>query len=321
MTNYKMLHSVPRDAKVFVAGHNGMVGTALVRALLKEGFTNVVTRSRAELDLTNEEAVDAFFATERPSYVYMAAAKVGGIFANDAYPADFLLDNLRIQNAVIGSAHRHKVVKLLFLGSTCIYPKLAEQPIQEESLLSGELEPTNQWYAIAKIAGIKLCQALRKQHGFDAICVMPTNLYGPHDRFDLMDSHVLAAFIRRFVEARENKAEQVTCWGTGEARREFLHVDDLASACLHLMDTYSSADIVNIGTGVDITIKELAHMIADIVGWKGQIHWDATKPDGTPRKLCDVSRLTSLGYTARIPLEKGLVSAIDWFVANKLKRK
>ena len=321
MTNYKMLHSVPRDAKVFVAGHNGMVGTALVRALLKEGFTNMVTRSRAELDLTNEEAVDAFFATERPSYVYMAAAKVGGIFANDAYPADFLLDNLRIQNAVIGSAHRHGVVKLLFLGSTCIYPKLTEQPIREESLLSGPLEPTNQWYAIAKIAGIKLCQALRKQHGFDAIAVMPTNLYGPHDSFHPTDSHVLAAFIRRFVEARENKAEHVTCWGTGGARREFLHVDDLASACLHLMDVYSSADIVNIGTGVDVTIKELAHMIADIVGWKGQIHWDATKPDGTPRKLCDVSRLTSLGYTARIPLEKGLVSAIDWFVTNELKRE
>jgi len=321
MTNYKMLHSVPRDAKVFVAGHNGMVGTALVRALLKEGFTNVVTRSRAELDLTNEEAVDAFFATERPSYVYMAAAKVGGIFANDAYPADFLLDNLRIQNAVIGSAHRHGVVKIVYLGSTCIYPKLAEQPIQEESLLSGPLEPTNQWYAIAKIAGIKLCQALRKQYGFDAICVMPTNLYGPHDRFDLMDSHVLAAFIRRFVEARENKADHVTCWGTGTAYREFLHVDDLASACIHLMDTYSSADIVNIGTGIDITIKELAHMIADIVGYHGEIKWDASKPDGTPRKLCDVTRLTNLGFKPQIELKEGLIETIEWFVANKLKRK
>jgi len=321
MTNYKMLHSVPRDAKVFVAGHNGMVGTALVRALLKEGFTNVVTRSRAELDLTNEEAVDAFFATERPSYVYMAAAKVGGIFANDAYPADFLLDNLRIQNAVIGSAHRHKVVKIVYLGSTCIYPKLAEQPIQEESLLSGPLEPTNQWYAIAKIAGIKLCQALRKQHGFDAICVMPTNLYGPHDNFHPMDSHVLAAFIRRFVEARENKADHVTCWGTGTAYREFLHVDDLASACIHLMDTYSSADIVNIGTGIDITIKELAHMIADIVGYHGEIKWDASKPDGTPRKLCDVTRLTNLGFKPQIELKEGLIETIEWFVANKLKRK
>jgi GDP-L-fucose synthase len=321
MTNYKMLHSVPRDAKVFVAGHNGMVGTALVRALLKEGFTNVVTRSRAELDLTNEEAVDAFFAAERPSYVYMAAAKVGGIFANDAYPADFLLDNLRIQNAVIGSAHRHKVVKIVYLGSTCIYPKLAEQPIQEESLLSGPLEPTNQWYAIAKIAGIKLCQALRKQHGFDAICVMPTNLYGPHDNFHPMDSHVLAAFIRRFVEARENKADHVTCWGTGTAYREFLHVDDLASACIHLMDTYSSADIVNIGTGIDITIKELAHMIADIVGYHGEIKWDASKPDGTPRKLCDVTRLTNLGFKPQIELKEGLIETIEWFVANKLKRK
>jgi GDP-L-fucose synthase len=319
MTNYKMLHSVPRDAKVFVAGHNGMVGTALVRALLKEGFTNVVTRSRAELDLTNEEAVDAFFATERPSYVYMAAAKVGGIFANDAYPADFLLDNLRIQNAVIRSAHRHGVVKLLFLGSTCIYPKLAEQPIQEESLLSGPLEPTNQWYAIAKIAGIKLCQALRKQHDFNAIAVMPTNLYGPHDSFHPTDSHVLAAFIRRFVEAQETGAEHVSCWGTGAARREFLHVDDLASACLHLMDVYNGADIVNIGTGVDITIKELAHMIADIVGWTGQINWDTSKPDGTPQKLCDVSRLSSLGFKSKIPLKEGLIETIEWYRQNNRK--
>ena len=243
--------------------------------------------------------------------------QVGGILANDTYPADFLLDNLRIQNAVISAAHRHGAAKLLFLGSTCIYPKYAEQPMREEALLSGALEPTNEWYAVAKISGIKLCQALRKQHGFDAISVMPTNLYGPGDNFHPTNSHVLPALIRRFVEARESGAKQVTCWGTGAARREFLHIDDLAAACLHLMDVYSGADIVNIGTGTDVTIKQLTEMVCAAAGWEGEILWDTTKPDGTPRKLCDVSRLTALGYTARIPLEEGLRQTVAWFLEQR----
>ncbi|PSC70538.1 GDP-fucose synthetase [Micractinium conductrix] len=248
------------------------------------------TACRAELDLTDEPAVDAFFAAERPAYVYMAAAKVGGILANDTYPAEFLLDNLRIQNAVVSAAHRHGAAKLLFLGSTCIYPKFAEQPMREEALLSGALEPTNEWYAVAKIAGIKLCQALRKQHGFDAISVMPTNLYGPGDNFHPINSHVLPALIRRFVEAREAGAKQ---------------------------DVYRGADIVNIGTGTDVTIKQLTEMVCAAAGWEGEILWDTTKPDGTPRKLCDVSRLTALGYTARIPLEEGLRQTVAWFLEQR----
>ncbi|GBF92176.1 GDP-fucose synthetase [Raphidocelis subcapitata] len=308
---------VPRDAKVYVAGHQGLVGGAIWRALQGAGFTNLVGRSREELDLTDEAAVDAFYARERPDYVYVAAAKVGGILANDTYPADFLLDNLRIQTAVITGAHRAGVRKLLFLGSSCIYPKHAPQPMTEDCLLTGPLEPTNEWYAVAKIAGIKTCQALRRQHGFDAIAVMPTNLYGPGDNFHPTNSHVLPALIRRFVEAKESGAKEVTCWGTGRVYREFLHVDDLAAACVHLMDVYSDAGIVNIGTGTDVTIRELTEMVQAAVGWEGRIVWDSSKPDGTPRKLLDVSKLTALGWKAQVPLERGVAETVAWYLKNQ----
>lgn len=308
---------VPREAKVYVAGHQGLVGGAVWRALQAAGFTNLVGKTKDELDLTSESAVDAFYKAEKPEYVYVAAAKVGGILANDTYPADFLLDNLRIQNAVIDGAYRNGVKKLLFLGSSCIYPKFAEQPMREDCLLTGALEPTNEWYAIAKIAGIKACQALRKQHGFDAIAVMPTNLYGPGDNFHPTNSHVMPALIRRFVEAKQAGVTRVTCWGTGQVYREFLHVDDLAAACVYLMDTYSGADIVNIGMGTDVTIKELTEMVRAAVGWEGDIEWDTTKPDGTPRKLLDVSRLTSLGWKAAVPLEQGVKQTVEWFIANQ----
>jgi GDP-L-fucose synthase len=305
--------TVPRDAKVFIAGHNGLVGGAIKRRLEKAGFTNLVTRSRAELDLGSEAAVDAFFAEQRPEYVYLAAAKVGGINANNTYPADFLLDNLRIQNAVISAAHKHGAKKLLFLGSSCIYPKFAPQPIKEESLLTGALEPTNEWYAVAKIAGIKLCQALRRQHGFDAISAMPTNLYGPGDNFHPTNSHVMPALIRRFVEAKRDGLAEVACWGTGSPRREFLHVDDLADACMFLMDTYSEEGIVNVGTGTDVTIKELVGLVTAAVGWEGTLAWDTSKPDGTPRKLCDVSRLEALGWKASVALEDGVKETVAWY--------
>lgn len=304
---------VPKDAKVYVAGHQGLVGSAIWRALQAAGYTNLVGRTRQELDLTDEAAVDAFYRDEQPEYVYVAAAKVGGILANDTYPADFLLDNLRIQTAVITGAYRNGVKKLLFLGSSCIYPKFAEQPMQESCLLTGSLEPTNEWYAIAKIAGIKACQALRKQHGFDAISVMPTNLYGPGDNFHPTNSHVMPALIRRFAEAKQSGATQVTCWGTGKVYREFLHVDDLAAACIHLMDVYSDPDIVNIGTGEDVTIHELTELVRSAVGWEGEIVWDSSKPDGTPRKLLDVSKLAGLGWRAQIPLEDGVKETVAWF--------
>ncbi|KAI8463630.1 MAG: GDP-fucose synthetase NAD dependent epimerase/dehydratase [Monoraphidium minutum] len=291
---------VPKDAKIYVAGHQGLVGGAIWRALSAKGFTNLVGRTRAELDLTDEAAVDAFYAAEKPEYVYVAAAK-----------------NLRIQNSLITGAHRAGVSKLLFLGSSCIYPKHAPQPMTEDCLLTGPLEPTNEWYAIAKIAGIKACQALRKQHGFDAISVMPTNLYGPGDNFHPTNSHVMPALIRRFVEAKAAGAGVVTCWGTGSVFREFLHVDDLADACLFLMDTYSDANIVNIGTGTDVTIKGLTEMVRAAVGWEGEIQWDATKPDGTPRKLLDVSRLAGLGWRAKVPLEAGVKETVAWFVAQQ----
>ena len=311
--------SVPRDAKIFVAGHRGMVGSAIVRALRAANFTNIITRNRETLDLTNETAVNAFFEAVKPEYVYMAAAKVGGIVANDTYPVDFLLDNLRIQNAVISAAHRHGVKKLLFLSSLCIFPKDAPQPIKEEYLLSAPLEPTNQWYSVAKIAGVKLCQALRKQHGFDAIIVNPVNLYGPNDNFHPDNSHVLPALIRRIVDAEVSGKSVITCWGSGNPRREFLHVDDLAEACLHLMDVYSDIETVNVGCGTDISIKELAELVQNIVGWQGTIEWDTSKPDGVTQRIADITRVSATGWKSRISLEKGVFSTCQWFLENRIK--
>lgn len=302
-----------KDAHIFVAGHRGLVGSALVRALESAGYTNLITRTRAQLDLLDQHAVANFFATERPAYVFDAAAKVGGIMANKTSPAEFLYENLQIQNNIIHNAHIHGVKKLLFLGSSCIYPKHAEQPIKEEYLLTGLLEPTNEAYAIAKIAGIKMCQNYHRQHGSNFISVMPTNLYGPNDNFDLETSHVLPALIRRFHEAKEAGDPSVTLWGSGTPRREFLHVDDLASACMHLMNTYDDPNIINIGTGEDTPIKDLAELIRDVVGYTGHIEWDTEKPDGTPRKLLDVSRLHALGWNHTIELPEGVSATYAWF--------
>jgi GDP-L-fucose synthase len=302
-----------RDSKIYVAGHRGLVGSAILRRLQALGYRNVIERHRKELDLLDRQDVDAFFAAARPEYVFLAAAKVGGIHANNTYPADFIRDNLLIQTNVIDAAHRHGVNKLLFLGSSCIYPRLASQPISEDALLTGSLEPTNEWYAIAKIAGIKMCQAYRRQYGFDAISAMPTNLYGPGDNFSLENSHVLPALMRKFHDAVQANREEVVVWGTGTPRREFLHVDDLADAVIFLMRHYSGEAPVNVGTGTDVTIKELAHLIADTTGFKGVLRFDTSKPDGTPRKLLDVSRLRALGWEAKIDLLQGLRSTYDWF--------
>jgi GDP-L-fucose synthase len=299
--------------RIFVAGHRGLVGAAIVRRLRLEGLDALLLRERHELDLTQQAAVDEFFSRERPAYVFLAAARVGGIAANSAYPADFIRDNLLIQTHVIDAAWRHGVRKLLFLGSSCIYPRAAPQPMREEVLLSGPLEPTNEWYAVAKIAGIKLCQAYRRQYGFNAICLMPTNLYGPGDNFDLQSSHVLPALIRKFHEARQQGMATVTVWGTGSPRREFLHVDDLADAAVFLMRHYDEEAIINVGTGEDLTIAELADLVARVVGFKGQIRYDRSKPDGTPRKLLDVSRLHALGWRHRIALEQGIRQTYDWY--------
>jgi GDP-L-fucose synthase len=304
-------------SRVFVAGHGGLVGSAIVRALQGAGVRNLIVAGRDSVDLRNRAAVDAFFEAQRPEYVFLAAAKVGGILANDSYPADFLYENLTIQANVIDSAFRHGVSKLLFLGSSCIYPRLAPQPIREEYLLTGPLEPTNEWYAIAKITGIKMCQAYRKQHGFNAISLMPTNLYGPGDNFDLRNSHVLPALLRKFTDAAERRAPEVVVWGSGSPRREFLHVDDLADACLYLMDHYSEPEPVNVGTGEDLTIRELAETIQRLTGFAGKLTWDSSKPDGTPRKLLDVSRLTALGWKARIPLEQGLRDTLRWYLESR----
>jgi GDP-L-fucose synthase len=301
------------DEAIFVAGHRGMVGSAIVRALRAAGFINLVLRDRNELDLTRQADVEHFFAATRPAYVILAAAKVGGILANDSQPAEFLRDNLAIQANVIDAAFRNGTNKLLFLGSSCVYPRLAAQPITEDSLLTGPLEPTNEWYAIAKIAGIKMCEAYRRQYGFNAISAMPTNLYGPEDNFDPASSHVLPALLRKFHEAVKSGADTVEVWGSGTPRREFLHVDDLAAACLFLMDRFDAAGWINVGWGRDLTIAELAQSIARVVGFTGALRFDASKPDGTPRKLLDTTHLTALGWTPRIELDAGLRSTYDWY--------
>jgi GDP-L-fucose synthase len=305
---------IDKSAKIYVAGHGGLVGSAILRRLAGAGYSQLLTRSRRELDLTDQAQVRRFFGAERPAYVFLAAAKVGGIHANASYPADFIRDNLLIQTHVIDAAYRSGVKKLLFLGSSCIYPKLAPQPLKEDYLLSGPLEPTNEWYAVAKIAGIKMCQAYRRQYGFDAISLMPTNLYGPGDNFDLLNSHALPALIRKFHEAKLAGTREVTVWGTGSPRREFLHVDDLADAALFLMNRYAGEEIVNVGLGEDVTIRDLAMMIKDIVGYRGEMKFDASKPDGPPRKLMDVGRLKGLGWQARIPLKEGVASTYEWFL-------
>ncbi len=305
-----------KDSKIYVAGHRGMVGSAIVRRLTKDGYTNLILRTRQELDLLDQQAVQQFFEQERPEYVFLAAAKVGGILANNTYRAQFIYENLQIQNNIIHSAYRYGVKKLLFLGSSCIYPKMAPQPIKEEYLLTGPLEPTNEPYAIAKIAGIKMCEAYNAQYGTNFISTMPTNLYGPHDNFDLQTSHVLPALIRKFHEAKVNHRPYVEIWGTGTPRREFLHVDDLAGACVFLMQHYNDSQFVNVGVGEDISIKELALLIQDIVGYQGELRFDTSKPDGTPRKLLDVSRLHALGWKARIPLREGIRQTYQWFLEH-----
>lgn len=305
-----------KTAKIYVAGHNGLVGSAIVRQLEAGGYTNIITRTRDELDLLKQDAVSDFFKSEKPEYIFLAAAKVGGIMANKTYPADFIHENLVLQNNVIYNSHLQGVKKLLFLGSSCIYPKMAPQPIKEEYLLSGLLEPSNDAYAIAKIAGIKMCQAYNAQYGDNFISVMPTNLYGENDNFDLETSHVLPALIRRFHEAKESNTHQVELWGSGSPRREFLYVNDLAEASIFLMKNYNESEIVNIGTGEDITIKELAETIKDIVGYTGSISWDSSKPDGTPRKLLDISKLHKLGWHHTTELRQGIEHTYKKFTQN-----
>ena len=305
-----------RESKIYVAGHRGLVGSAICRKLREEGFDKLIVRTSAELDLRNQLAVNEFFAEEKPEYVFLAAAKVGGIHANSTYPADFIRDNLQMQTNVIDAAYQQGAKKLLFLGSSCIYPKFAPQPIRESSLLTGELEPTNEWYAIAKIAGIKMCHAYRKQYGFDAISAMPTNLYGPGDNYHPDNSHVIPALLRRFHEAKVNNAPEVTIWGTGTPRREFLYVDDLANALVHLMLHCSSYEHINVGCGEDVTIQELANTIAEIVGYKGEVTNDLSKPDGTPRKLLDISVIRGLGWQPETSLISGLRMAYEDFCSR-----
>lgn len=304
------------NSKIFVAGSNGMVGSAIVRELERNGYTNIIKKPSKELDLRNQQAVLAFFEQEKPQYVFLAAAKVGGIYANNTYPADFLYDNLMIQNNVIHASYIYGIQKLLFLGSSCIYPKFSPQPIKEEYLLTGSLEPTNEAYAIAKIAGVELCKFYKKQYGCNFISAMPTNLYGINDNFDLNNSHVLPALLRKFIEAKQNNSPEVTVWGTGTPMREFLFVDDLAKACLFLMQNYNDENTINIGTGEDITIKELAQTIKDIVGYEGELIFDATKPDGTPRKLLDVSKINALGWKHSVDLREGVEKTLDWLGKN-----
>ncbi len=310
-------HSFSPQSSIYVAGHRGLVGSAICRRLRQTGHTNTLTATHAELDLTDQTAVRRFFADKRPDYVFLAAAKVGGIHANDSYPADFIRDNLLIQTNIIDSAFRFGAKKLLFLGSSCIYPKLCPQPMREEYLLTGELEPTNEWYAVAKIAGIKMCQAYRKQYGFNAVSLMPTNLYGPGDNFDLQSSHVLPALLRKFHEAKINGLAEVEIWGTGTPKREFLHVDDLASASLFLMEHYNDSEIINVGSGQEVTIAELADLIGEIVGFQGTVCHNTDMPDGTPRKLLDVSKLSALGWKTLIPLREGVTDTYSWFMKNR----
>ena len=305
------------EAVIYVAGHRGLVGSAICRALEQQGCNKILTRTHAELDLTDQAAVHTFFADNRPDYVFLSAAKVGGIHANDSLPADFIRDNLLIQTNIIDAAHQCGSKKLLFLGSSCIYPKFAPQPMQEEHLLTGELEPTNEWYAVAKIAGIKMCQAYHKQHGFNAISLMPTNLYGPGDNFDLRNSHVLPALIRKFHEAKLQNLPEVEIWGTGTPKREFLHVDDLAAACVFLMENYNDPAIVNVGSGEEVSIAELAGLVAEAVGFQGTVRYNTNMPDGTPRKFLDVSRLSALGWDSQITLPQGIADTYAWFLANE----
>lgn len=306
-----------KNAKIYIAGHRGMVGSAIVRNLEANGYNNIVKRTSKELDLRNQAAVEEFFASERPDYVVLAAAKVGGIYANNTYPAEFIYDNLMMECNVINSAYKNNVTKLLFLGSSCIYPKFAQQPIKEEYLLEGALEPTNEAYAIAKISGIELCKFYRRQYGCDFISAMPTNLYGINDNFDLETSHVMPALIRKFHEAKLNKQEEVVMWGTGTPKREFMYVDDLAEACVYLLNNYSDEMHVNLGTGEDVEIRELAQIIKEVVGYEGKIVNDLTKPDGTPRKLLDVSRLHNTGFKHKVDLREGIETVYKWFVESK----
>ena len=305
--------TIGQDSKIYVAGHRGLVGAAVSRSLENQGYRNQVVRTHRELDLTDQAAVSAFFASERPNAVVMAAARVGGIHANNTRPAEFIRDNLLMQDNVIDAAYQSGVEKFVFLGSSCIYPKMAPQPIKEDYLLTGALEPTNEWYAIAKIAGLKMCQAYRRQYGFNAISLMPTNLYGPGDNFDLQNSHVLPALIRRFHEAKQRGDATMSIWGTGTPRREFLHVEDMADAVVYLLKTYNEEAIVNIGWGEDVTIRELAETVAAVAGFKGELVFDTTKPDGTPRKLLDTTRLTSLGWKPKIKLRAGIEGVYEWF--------
>ena len=305
------------ESSVFVAGHRGLVGGAVVRRLTEQGYERVLTRTRQEVDLTRQDQVEAFFAAERPQVVVLAAAKVGGILANATYPADFARDNLLIQTLVIDAAHRHGVEQLLVLGSSCIYPKHAPQPIKEEALLSGPLEPTNEAYAVAKIAGIRMAQAYRTQHGFRTICLQPTNLYGPGDNFDLEHAHVLPALMRRFHEAKLAKTPAVEVWGTGTPRREFLHVDDLAAACVFALERDLEVPLLNVGTGEDIEIRELARILVEVVGYQGELNFDRSKPDGTPRKLMDSSRLRALGWSPEIELREGIEATYRWFLEHE----
>ncbi len=302
-----------KDSKIYVAGHRGLVGSAIVRALQKQGYSNLILKTHSELDLLDQKAINSFFEREAPEYVFLAAAKVGGIMANSTYPADFIYENILIEANVIHAAHLHKAKKLLFLGTSCIYPRLAPQPTKEEHLLTGLLEPTNEPYAVAKIAGIIMCQSYSRQYGTNFISVMPTNVYGPHDNFDLQDSHVLPALIRKFHDAKTQNRSEVALWGTGTPVREFLHADDLADACLFLMDTYNDSAIINIGTGIGLTIRELAELVKKISGFEGAIIWDTTKPDGTPKKLLDVTKLHGLGWKHSINFEKGLKETYAWY--------
>jgi len=308
-----------KEDKIYIAGHRGLVGSAILRNLEKSGYNNFVLRTSKELNLTSQADVNQFFETEKPAYVFLAAAKVGGIHANDTYPADFIRDNLLIQTNVIDAAYRSGAKKLLFLGSSCIYPKFAPQPMKEEHLLTGELEPTNEWYAIAKITGIKMCQAYKKQYGFNAISIMPTNLYGPGDNFNLENSHVMPALIRKFHDAKINKLPEVEVWGTGTPKREFLHVDDMADASVFLMNNYDGFYFVNVGVGEDVSIKELAESVKTTVGYEGELKFDTSKPDGTPRKLLDVTKLNEAGWEAKIDLKEGVESTYKWFLENSSK--